>query len=64
MKPTRPARERVAKVCTKCEVSYTMEEFDALQYVGAQDAFDKQGRCELELRNCPCGSTIAIEVLK
>lgn len=46
------------KMCRCCGVAYDAETWRALQYVGAQD--DGDGGF-LELRNCPCGSTLSLE---
>lgn len=47
------------KPCTKCSRAYTRAEWEALPLVGYGDAFDEGDR-RLELRNCPCHSTIAV----
>lgn len=50
-----------------CGKGYTRDEFDQLEYVGLMHipAGDFEGdeweEYELELRNCPCGSTISVE---
>jgi hypothetical protein len=45
----------VVKVCACGEV-FSASQWSALRYVGEQD----DGVERIELRNCPCGSTIAI----
>lgn len=40
------------KRCACCTRTYTAEQFHELPYVGEME--------ELTLRNCPCGSTIAM----
>lgn len=42
-----------------CGLSYNRAEWDALAYVGTQKTF---GAPDLELRNCACMSTLAIEL--
>lgn len=46
------------KICPCCAIEYTSVQWDALPFVGNQ--LDGDGM--IELRNCSCGSTIAIEV--
>lgn len=41
-----------AKTCNCCHRDYTRAQFHALPYVGVME--------ELTLRNCTCGSTIAL----
>ena len=49
----------VPKRCACCGAVYaTLEDWRSLHYVGSQAVAD----VALELRNCPCGSTLAIEV--
>jgi len=41
-----------------CQRTFTSKQWDALPYVGVmRDAVER-----LELRNCPCGSTRAVEI--
>ena len=53
--------------CNCCGRGYTRDEFDKLEYVGTNHIpggeldDDKWDEYDLELRNCPCGSTIAVE---
>lgn len=42
--------------CGKCGAGYSNREFEDLQYIGVQRF---SGGTNLELRNCPCGSTIS-----
>lgn len=46
------------KQCPCCGSAFTHAEWKALEFVGIQ-SFDGDPE-ELELRNCPCGSTIAV----
>lgn len=48
------------KRCAKCGASYRRPEWVALRYVGMQ--LDLAGGPQLELRNCPCGTTLSVEV--
>lgn len=47
------------KIC-RCHRTYTRESWDALPLVGIQHVDEG---LDLELRNCGCGSTIAIELV-
>jgi hypothetical protein len=47
------------KVCSKCGRSYGSGEWRGLSYVGPQP--DPRGGV-YELRNCACGTTLAVEV--
>jgi hypothetical protein len=49
----------IVKVC-KCGQKFTETQWRALPLVGKMD-YEEDGDKRLELRNCPCGSTIAIE---
>jgi hypothetical protein len=49
----------IVKVC-KCGQRFTQKQWNSLQNVGRMD-LEEDGDKRLELRNCPCGSTIAIE---
>jgi hypothetical protein len=55
---TESARKFVAekKICNRCEIRYTLEEFKQLPLVG----FVGDPEIRTELRNCHCGSTLAI----
>lgn len=44
------------KKCGKCKCEYGQEGWDSLPLVALWE------EVQLELRNCPCGSTIAIEM--
>lgn len=50
--------QRVVKTCPCCGRSFTAAGWLALRYVGQQD--DGEGGW-LTLRNCRCGSTLAVE---
>ena len=58
----RTAQGRIVSTCS-CGKSYTTPEFEALQYVGYQCMIGLAdyvpGELDLELRNCPCRSTIS-----
>lgn len=54
-----PAR-RIFKRC-RCGRTFTKAQWEELPYVGVQPTYDERGSM-LELRNCPCGSTIAVEM--
>lgn len=54
----REPSELVIKVCA-CRSDFTVAEWQRLPHVGEQD--DGAGGI-IELRNCPCGSTIAVEL--
>lgn len=44
-----------------CGGSYTIDDWEKLQYVGVQKAGDLASEIpDLELRQCKCGSTLAI----
>jgi hypothetical protein len=47
------------KVCGRCARSFTQAEWAALPLLGVQVFPDEK----LELRNCPCGSTLAVPLL-
>jgi hypothetical protein len=53
-------RSPIIKVCS-CGQEYTLEEWSALPYVGLFD-IDEDDDQAAEMRNCPCGSSIAIEL--
>lgn len=50
------------KTCRACRRTWTPESWRALKYVGIQ-RIDLEGEPDLELRNCTCGSTLAIELV-
>jgi hypothetical protein len=52
----------IAKTCPCCRTHYTPAGWRALPSVGQYQTEDETGRYLTELRNCPCGSTIATEV--
>lgn len=56
-------RESVVKVCS-CGAEHTAHSWAALELVGRQFVpADSEGPAEtIELRNCYCNSTIAVEV--
>lgn len=51
--------EMVFKACG-CGRSYTRDQWHRLALVGIQLVDDEMG--PLELRNCPCGSTHAVDI--
>ena len=47
--------------CTCCNRTFTHAEWDRLVLIGGMDANDRHNPLKvLELRNCPCGSTISL----
>jgi hypothetical protein len=52
-------RATIVKSC-KCGQRFTQMQWNSLPNVGRMD-LEEDGDKRLELRNCPCGSTIAIE---
>lgn len=48
----------IVKSCACCGRTFTASSWLSLKYVGQQD--DGEGGW-LNLRNCPCGSTLAVE---
>lgn len=50
------------KTCHCCDSTYDADGWAALPCIGYQFTEDETGRYCMELRNCPCGSTIGIEV--
>jgi hypothetical protein len=58
--PTRPVQLPVLKQCPGCGAVHTHTEWCRLPFVGHQP--DYEGGL-LELRNCTCESTIAIQVV-
>ena len=49
------------KTCPRCETTYTRAGWLELELLGAQADLIDTGR-QLELRHCPCGNTLAVEV--
>lgn len=49
------------KVCA-CGHAISEEEWETLRYIGIQSVPPSFGMPDLELRNCVCGSTIAVVV--
>jgi hypothetical protein len=45
-------------VCGKCKTVYTLPTWLELPCIGVQPMTDGQKPDKLELRNCPCGSTL------
>ncbi len=64
--PQSPAPERHRTICstaTHDAIRATPAAWQSLPYVGQQDSETDDGTpCVLELRNCDCGSTLAIEL--
>jgi hypothetical protein len=46
------------KTCNVCGLVHTSQQWDALPYVGPID----DGTEVIEMRNCPCGNTMAITI--
>lgn len=56
--------DQFPKDCSCCGVTHDAQSWAALQLVGRAPAYDDADLLDLELRNCACKSTIAIEVPK
>jgi hypothetical protein len=52
-----PESEWTPKVCTCCGMVISAETWRALRYVGVQEIDDEP---DMELRNCECGTTLAV----
>lgn len=54
----------IVKLCACCHRAYTLDQWEDLPEVGTQsDEVDASGQeWALELRNCPCGSTLAVRI--
>ncbi len=54
----------VVKVCSCCACSITKAQWERLKLVGKQhvEAGDGEPAFTLELRNCQCGTTLAVEI--
>lgn len=51
------------KTCTCCGRAYPRADWEALPLLGLQPTETEEGRpANLVLKNCACGSTIAVEV--
>jgi len=50
---------RTFKRCTMCDAEYTKAGWRKLHLLGYQDLLEDEP--PIELRNCPCGTTLAIE---
>jgi hypothetical protein len=56
-------RPEIVKRCTCCAATYSAAAWALLPFVGNQEAETEDGwPAVLELRNCPCGSTLGIEL--
>jgi hypothetical protein len=51
----------IVKTCPSCQRDFTERAWCLLPSVGAVTSEDETGTYHLEMRNCPCGSTIGIE---
>ena len=61
--PTEESVSSFPKKCTKCRFVYEARaDWDLLTYVGTQDSFESD--FDLELRTCPCGTTLSIRIDK
>lgn len=49
------------KTCSCCKRLITADEWNALPLVGDVVTSDESGTFITEMRNCPCGSTLATE---
>jgi hypothetical protein len=57
------SRPEIVKRCTCCAATYSAPAWALLPFVGNQEAETEDGwPAVLELRNCPCGSTLGIEL--
>lgn len=45
-----------------CGRAFTRADWEQLEFVGVQETDDEDAHYRTEMRNCPCGSTIAVEV--
>lgn len=52
----------VVKTCTTCGRALIAAEWEHLHYVGRQEFDDGEQPEAVELRDCPCGNTLAIEI--
>ena len=59
MTQLRTSAKIVVRVCSMCGTRHTYSTWAKLRFLGYQD--DGNGEC-IELRNCTCGSTIAIDL--
>jgi hypothetical protein len=58
-----PVPDPVVKRCSSCERVFTLTQWGALKSLGIQ-SFEDDDIPPLELRNCMCGTTLAVEVKK
>ncbi len=58
---SRSNHQTIAKRC-RCGRTFTREQWLELPYLGVQCFRNADGESDLELRNCPCGSTLANEI--
>lgn len=49
------------KTCSVCGAQYGAASFAALQFCGVKYTTEDDAEYRLEMRNCTCGSTLAIE---
>lgn len=57
-----PREESWPKTCTCCGAKITEDDWERMSYVGVQRGDAEIGVPDLELRNCACGTTLAIVV--
>lgn len=53
-------RETWPKTCTCCGAKITEDDWETMSYCGVQNGDAEIGVPDLELRNCSCGTTLAI----
>lgn len=58
----RPEPSPLVAECQRCGQLFELEQWLRLHLCGEQHIHDKQGAVCLELRNCPCGDTLSVEI--
>jgi hypothetical protein len=53
-------KTQIVNHCNRCGINYTVANWQKLQLVSRQLMTDGNLPSAYELRNCPCGSTLAI----
>lgn len=56
-----PPSGTVFKTCSSCQRDFTTAQWADLKQIGVQ-RFDDPEIAPLDLRNCPCGTTLALEI--
>jgi transcription elongation factor Elf1 len=57
---TPQTKSETVKSCGKCDTAYDVSTWSALHLVGYHSYFADE---KIELRNCPCGSTMGLDLL-